>query len=94
MSGGRYPAAEVCRVLQVSRSNVLERRGRGKDRRGRAPNNDPVVIKQLIEVASVRPAYGYRRLWALLRRARRKEGLLPVNAKRVYRLADEHHLLL
>jgi putative transposase len=42
----------------------------------------------------VRPAYGYRRLWALLRRARRKEGLLPVNAKRVYRLADEHHLLL
>lgn len=94
ISGGRHPAAEVCRVLRVSRSNVLERRSGRKDRRGREPNNDPVVIKQLVDVASVRPAYGYRRLWALLRRARRKEGLLPVNAKRVYRLADEHHLLL
>ena len=47
-----------------------------------------------MDIASNRPAYGYRRLWALLRRSRRKEGLPPVNAKRVYRLAEENHLLL
>jgi putative transposase len=96
IAGGRHPTAQVCRVLQVSRSNVVERRTRGsrKDRRGRAPNNDPKVLKDLVDLASARPAYGYRRLWALLRRSRRKKGLLPINAKRVYRLANEHHLLL
>jgi putative transposase len=96
INGGRHPAAEVCRVLQVSRSNVVERQGRGsmKERRGRAPNNDPKILKQLVDFASERPTYGYRRLWAMLRRSRRKEGLQPVNVKRVYRLAEEHHLLL
>jgi putative transposase len=96
IAGGGYPTAEVCRVLGVSRSNVVERRGAGTrmDRRGRAPDNDPQVLKQLSEVASDRPTYGYRRLWALLRRARRKAELPPVNAKRVYRLAKQNHLLL
>ena len=96
IAGGRHPTAEVCRVLGVSRSNVVERRARGtrKDRRGRAPIDDPGVLKQLVDLASARPTYGYRRLWALLRRSRRQERLSAVNAKRVYRLADENHLLL
>jgi putative transposase len=41
-----------------------------------------------------RPTYGYRRLWALLRRERRRLQLPAVNAKRVYRLAKRHKLLL
>ena len=52
------------------------------------------MLEQLRELATSRPTYGYRRLWALLRRQRRLQQLPPVNAKRVYRLVKQHHLLL
>jgi len=97
IDAGRFPVATVCRVLRVSRSNVAERRARGAhlaDRRGRAACDDPVVLEQLRELAMQRPSYGYRRLWALLRRRRQRLRLAPVNAKRVYRLAKRHKLLL
>ena len=94
--GGRYPAAQVCRALGVSRSNVLERRGRRslQECRGRPPVNDPEVLEQLRTLASQRPTYGYRRLWVMLNRQRRRERLAPVNAKRVYRMAKANRLLL
>ncbi len=38
--------------------------------------------------------YGYRRVWAILRRQSRNEGLPFVNAKRVYRIMSENNLLL
>jgi hypothetical protein len=41
-----------------------------------------------------RPTCGYRRLWVLLNRLRREQGLPALNAKRVYRLAKAHKLLL
>jgi putative transposase len=97
IDGGRYPLTTVCRVLGVARSNIAHRRARGahwRDRRGRPANHDPQVIDQLRELASARPTYGYRRLWALLRRARRESGQSPVNAKRVYRIAKAEKLLL
>jgi len=52
------------------------------------------VLQQLRDIAGQRPTYGYRRLWALLRRQRRNQGQSPVSAKRVYRLAKQHKLLL
>jgi hypothetical protein len=52
------------------------------------------VLEELRNLAMQRPTYGYRRLWALLRRQRRVQGLSPVNAKRVYRLAKVHKFLL
>jgi putative transposase len=61
--------------------------------RGRPPVNDQQVLEQLRMVASQRPTYGYRRLWALLNRLRRRQGLRRLNAKRVYRLAKVHRLL-
>jgi len=51
-------------------------------------------LQQLRDIAGQRPTYGYRRLWALLRRQRRERGQSPVNAKRVYRLAKQNKLLL
>ncbi len=94
--GGRHPAAQVCRALCVSRSNVVQRRARQslQELRGRPPVNDPQVLDQLRTVASQRPTYGYRRLWAVLNRLRRRQGLRRINAKRVYRLAKDHRLLL
>jgi len=52
------------------------------------------VLEQLRTVASQRPTYGYRRLWALLNRLRQRQGLRRINAKRVYRLAKGYRLLL
>jgi putative transposase len=40
------------------------------------------------------PTYGYRRVWALLRRQSEAEDLAAVNAKRVYRIMRQHALLL
>ncbi|MDA4193503.1 IS3 family transposase, partial [Escherichia coli] len=33
------------------------------------------------------PTFGYRRVWALLRRESERDGLPVVNAKRVYRIS-------
>ena len=97
IDGGRYPVAAVCRTLGVARSNIAHRRARGahwRDRRGRPPCEDSAVLEALRRLAMQRPTYGYRRLWALLRRQRRAQGLSPVNAKRIYRLAKVHKFLL
>lgn len=40
------------------------------------------------------PIYGYRRVWALLRRESESEGFTPVNAKKVYRVMRDNRLLL
>jgi len=40
------------------------------------------------------PTYGYRRVWALLRRESEQDGQPVVNAKRVYRIMSTHPLLL
>jgi putative transposase len=92
-----HPVAAVCRVLGVARSNLAHRRARGArapDLRGRPAVEDLQVLQQLREIAWQRPTYGYRRLWALLRRQRRSQGQSPVNVKRVYRIAKAQKLLL
>ena len=96
INGGRHPVAQVCRYLGVARSNVIERRRSrlSGDRRGRAPVEDPQVTDDLRNLAADRPTYGYRRLWVLLGRHRRRQNLAPINVKRVYRLAKANRLLL
>jgi putative transposase len=81
----------ICRVLAVTRSTLYaetEEAGAveaAPDGEAPAPaqrsDTDPVVarIKELIEQ---HPTYGYRRIWALLR----KGDTLVINRKRVYRL--------
>jgi len=48
---------------------------------GRKAHRDRSLIERMIELSRKNPRYGYRRVWALLRR----EGW-PVNKKRVHRL--------
>lgn len=48
---------------------------------GRKPDRDRALLQRMIELSRENPRYGYRRVWALLRR----EGW-PVNKKRVHRL--------
>ena len=51
-------------------------------------------LSRILDIIGDMPAYGYRRVWAILRRQSRNEGLTFVNAKRVYRIMSENSLLL
>jgi putative transposase len=74
-----YPAATICRLLALPRGSFY--------RRERTADTDPALIEALLDQAARWPAYGYRRLTAMLRR----QGW-PINAKRVRRLMRERHL--
>nr|WP_323095090.1 IS3 family transposase [Klebsiella quasipneumoniae] len=55
---------------------------------------DAEILSGILDIISDMPSYGYRRVWGILRKQRRTEGLPPVNAKRLYRIMSEHNLLL
>jgi putative transposase len=59
----------------------------------RLPNDTELVTAIREQVAGL-PTYGYRRVWALLRRSHEMTGAPRVSAKRVYRVMRGHQLLL
>ncbi|MCW3649189.1 IS3 family transposase, partial [Burkholderia cenocepacia] len=91
------PMKTVCEVLGVARSAVAVKRARSSDwrdgRRARMTNDAGLVEEIQAHVAHLQ-TYGYRRVWALLRRSREQTGAPCINAKRVYRVMREQQLLL
>jgi hypothetical protein len=97
----------VAETLGVSHSNLHARlNGSAKPRRryhkakdgervnatgSREPAN---VLPLITTLVAARPAYGYRRITALLNRQLRAQGNGPVNHKRVYCIMKAHNLLL
>jgi putative transposase len=69
----RLSCRRACMLLHVARSTL--------DYRARRAGRDAVLLAELRRLARQHPRYGYRRIWALLRRAGRR-----INPKRVYRL--------
>jgi len=63
----------ACRL--VGQSRATERHVR------EIPEDEPVILARMKELVRAHPRYGYRRIWALLR----KEGF-NVNRKRIYQL--------
>lgn len=61
-------------------------------RAGPAPQRGPTQFNDLTAIDM--PSYGYRRVWGILCKQRRTAGLSPVNAKRLYRIMNEHNLRL
>lgn len=91
--------AQVSRSMGVSRAQLSLRVNRSaswQDRRchRRDEEADAEVLSRILSIISDMPCYGYRRVWATLRRQLHDETLPPVNAKRVYRIMSEHNLLL
>lgn len=64
-----------------------------QDRRRQPRSDDSAVLSRINTAVADLPTYGYRRVWALLRRESERDGLPVVNAKRVYRIMRAHHLL-
>ena len=63
----------ACRTLSQPRSTQRYRR--------KIPGDEAALVKHMLTLVRRHPRFGYRRIWALLRR----EGW-PINRKRVYRL--------
>ena len=91
----------IARALGVSRSNLLEQL---RERPRPEPAQDPspvtesaeneAILSEVRGLVSERASYGYRRITALLNRARTRRGEPRVNPKRIYRLMKREKLLL
>ena len=86
----------VAETLGVARSNLVEQLRRPK-RPQRGPYRraeDEAVLGEIRTITDARPTYGYRRVTALLNRARRNAGVPQINHKRVFRLMRLSSMLL
>jgi putative transposase len=88
----------VCEALGVARSNIAAGLrapiAKPLKRVGRAPAPEEGLVSRIKAIIGDQPTYGYRRVWALLRREAAIKGLPPVNAKRVHRVMRAHGMLL
>lgn len=85
----------IADTLGVARSNLVEQLAGRTKRRGRyRREGDDALLAIIRQLTDARPTYGYRRITALLNRARRASGAEPVNHKRVFRLMAQGKLLL
>ncbi|QMM05964.1 IS3 family transposase [Escherichia coli] len=87
----------VSRCLRVSRAQlhvILRRTDDWKDGRRSRHSDDTDVLLRIHHVIGELPTYGYRPVWALLRRQAELDGMPAINAKRVYRIMRQNALLL
>ena len=69
---GRFPVKVVAKTLGVARSNLIERmQGATKPRGPYRRQGDDDLLQAIRQLTDARPTYGYRRITALLNRARR-----------------------
>ncbi|WP_175565533.1 IS3 family transposase [Escherichia coli] len=93
----RWGVSLVSRCLRVSRAQlhvILRRTDDWMDGRRSRHTDDTDVLLRIHHVIGELPTYGYRRVWALLRRQAELDGMSAINAKRVYRIMRQNALLL
>jgi transposase InsO family protein len=73
---------------------VEQLRGGSKPQGRYQLQDDHELLAAVRQLTDARPTYGYRRITALMNRARRASGAEPLNHKRVYRLMLQGGLLL
>jgi transposase InsO family protein len=84
----------IASALELSRSNLIERRQRRYFVRRRRHVDDGSATERIKQVVDARPTYGYRRTTRLVNRALLAGGGARVNAKRVYRIMKAQGWLL
>ena len=84
----------VADTLEVARSNLVEQLRASKPRGRYRRQGDEELLAAVRQLTDARPTYGYRRITALLNRARRAAGDPPINHKRVFRLMAGAQMLL
>ncbi|WP_157349371.1 IS3 family transposase [Raoultella sp. 10-1] len=94
---GGWRISLVSRCLRVSRVQLHAMARRSKDwqdRRCKRKPDDTEALARIHTVIGDLPTYGYRRVWALLRRQSESDDMAVINAKRVYRIMRQNTLLL
>ncbi len=94
---GGWRISLVSRCLRVSRAQLHAMARRSKDwqdRRCKRKPDDTEALARIHTVIGDLPTYGYRRVWALLRRQSETADMAVINAKRVYRIMRQNALLL
>ncbi|HDZ2384491.1 TPA: IS3 family transposase, partial [Klebsiella pneumoniae] len=94
---GGWRISLVSRCLRVSRAQLHAMARRSKcwqDRRRKRKHDDTEALARIHTIIGDLPTYGYRRVWALLRRQSETDGMPIINAKRVYRIMRQNALLL
>ena len=86
----------IAGTLEVARSNLAVQPNTAGParRRGRPAKPETELLAEIKQIIAGQPTYGYRRVHALIRRRRRKQGDAAVNVKRIYRIMKAHGLLL
>ena len=87
----------VSRCLRVSCAQLhgIARRSKDwQDRRCKRKPDDTEALARIHSVIGDLPTYGYRRVWALLRRQSETDDMAVLNAKLVYRIIRQNALLL
>ncbi|MDE1626122.1 IS3 family transposase [Klebsiella variicola] len=87
----------VSRCLRVSRAQLHAMARWSKDwqdRRCKRKPDDTEALSRIHAVIGDLPTYGYRRIWALLRRQSETDDMAVINAKRIYRIMRQNALLL
>ncbi|EGS5112730.1 IS3 family transposase [Escherichia coli] len=87
-------AVEYGRAKKWIAHVILRRTDDWKDGRRSRHTDDTDVLRRIHHVIGELPTYGYRRIWALLRRQTELDGMPAINAKRVYRIMCQNALLL
>ena len=94
---GGWRISLVSRCLRVSRAQLHAMARRSKDwqdHRCKRKPDDTEALARIHTVIGDLPTYGYRRVWALLRRQSETDDMVVINAKRVYRIMRQNALLL
>lgn len=96
LATGGWRISLVSHCLRVSRSQLQAMARRSKswqDRRRKRNPDDTEALDRIHTVIGNLPTYGYRRVWALLRRQSETDDMAIINAKRVYRIMRQNALL-
>ena len=94
---GGWRIGLVSRCLRISRAQlhaIVSRSKNWQDRRRKRKPDDTEALARIHTVIGDLPTYGYRRVWALLRRQSETDDMAVINAKRVYRIMRQNALLL
>ena len=87
LAAGGWRISFVSCWLRVSRAQLhaMARRSKNwQERRRKRKPDDIEALDRIHTVIGDLPTYGYRRVWALLRRQSETDDMAVINAKRVY----------
>ena len=84
----------ICKATKVARSSIYWKALNRNGRKHYSKSDDKDVLNEIEGILAERSTYGYKRVTAMINKARKKKGQSTLNKKKVYRVMDMNGLLL